>query len=150
VTVPVNTPPAVGSGAPASGNPPGSTTEIVPASSLPFGAFANHGRPKPLLNEMLSGRLTDGKSLVRHWDLDAIDERGTLRAIKNDLAADRRGLAAAGREACRNGDRMVGAAADVERKDRARRLLLSCERSAEVRAARDEQACAIEDLSRLR
>ena len=64
VTVPVNTPPAVGSGAPASGNPPGSTTEIVPASSLPFGALANHGRPKPLLNEMPSGRLTDGRSLV--------------------------------------------------------------------------------------
>src|SRR6478609_3965539 len=64
VTVPVNTPPAVGSGAPASGNPPGSTTEIVPASSLPFGALANHGRPKPLFNEMPSGRLTDGRSLV--------------------------------------------------------------------------------------
>src|SRR3954466_1105441 len=64
VTVPGNPPPAVGSGAPASGNPPGSTTEIVPASSLPFGAFANHGRPKPLLNDMPSGRLTDGKSLV--------------------------------------------------------------------------------------
>src|SRR4029079_19144031 len=64
VIVPVNTPPAIGSGAPASGNPPGSTTEIVPAASLPLGALANHGRPKPLLNEIPSGRLTDGSAFV--------------------------------------------------------------------------------------
>ena len=36
----------------------------MPSPSLPFGALANHGRPKPLLNEMPSGRLTDGRSFV--------------------------------------------------------------------------------------
>jgi len=64
VIVPVNTPPASGSGAPLRGKPPGSTTEIVPSALLPPGAFANHGRPKPLLNEMPSGRLTDGNAFV--------------------------------------------------------------------------------------
>ena len=64
VMVPANTPPATGSGAPLRGKPPGSTTEIVPSALLPFGAFANHGRPKPLLNEMPSGRLTAGRAFV--------------------------------------------------------------------------------------
>jgi hypothetical protein len=82
--------------------------------------------------------------------LDAVGEGGTLRAVENDFAADRGCRSAASREVCRNSDWIAGAAADVERKDRARCLRLSCERSAEVRAARDEQSCAIENLSRLR
>ena len=39
-------------------------TVIVPSPALPFGAFANQGRPKPLLNEIPNGRLTDGRSAV--------------------------------------------------------------------------------------
>src|SRR4030095_12177452 len=64
VSVPVNTPPAVRSGAPRRPIPLGSVTEIVPSPELPDGALANHGLPNPLLNEMPSGRLTDGRSAV--------------------------------------------------------------------------------------
>src|SRR5919108_5733893 len=64
VKLPAKTPPAVKSGAPARGKPWGSMTVIVPSPELPFGALANHGLPKPLLNEIPSGRLTDGRSLV--------------------------------------------------------------------------------------
>ena len=35
-----------------------------PSPSLPYGALANQGRPKPLLSEMPSGRLTAGMSAV--------------------------------------------------------------------------------------
>ena len=149
--VPVNTPPAVGSGAPASGKPPGSTTEIVPSPSLPFGALANHGRPKPLLNEMPSGRLTDGRSLVdRSRILDAVDEGGTLRRIQNDFAADRARLSTAASQSLPARRPDFGAAADVDRQDRARRLQRSRERRAEVRGARDEQSSSVEDLPWLR
>jgi hypothetical protein len=52
------------SGAASRPTPFGSVTEIVPLPEAPFGALANHGRPKPLLKEMPSGRLTDGRSFV--------------------------------------------------------------------------------------
>src|SRR5262245_1842437 len=64
VMEPANNPPAIGSGAPASGMPLGSVTLSVPSPLTPLGAFANHGRPNPLLSEMPSGRLTDGRSAV--------------------------------------------------------------------------------------
>src|ERR1700730_18387236 len=64
VRLPVKTPPAVTKGAPLRGIPLGSMTVIVPSPALPVGAFANHGRPKPLFNEMPSGRLTAGRSFV--------------------------------------------------------------------------------------
>src|SRR5207245_10784272 len=44
--------------------PLGSTTVIVPSPEAPPGAFANQGRPNPLLSEMPRGRLTLGRSLV--------------------------------------------------------------------------------------
>src|SRR4051812_44218173 len=37
---------------------------MVPSPALPVGALANHGRPKPLFNEMPSGRLTAGSAAV--------------------------------------------------------------------------------------
>src|SRR5215831_392579 len=64
VRLPAKTPPAVASGAPASGKPCGSMTVIVPSPVLPVGALANHGRPNPLLNEIPNGRLTAGRSAV--------------------------------------------------------------------------------------
>src|ERR1700680_1853246 len=64
VSVPENTPPATGSGAPARGYPCGSRTVIVPSPPAPFGALAIHGRPLPLLSEMPVGKLADGKPAV--------------------------------------------------------------------------------------
>src|SRR5215831_9168100 len=64
VRLPAKPPPAVTSGAPARGKPCGSSTVIVPSPALPSGAFANQGRPKPLLNEIPNGRLTAGLSAV--------------------------------------------------------------------------------------
>jgi hypothetical protein len=37
---------------------------MVPMPLAPLGALAIHGRPLPLLSEMPSGRLADGRSLV--------------------------------------------------------------------------------------
>src|SRR5438309_4550222 len=75
VKLPAKTPPATGSGAPASGMPLGSVTLIVPSAVLPLGALANHGRPKPLFSEIPSGRLTGGRSFVT--------AAGLLRPFRN-------------------------------------------------------------------
>src|SRR3954470_1433900 len=64
VTSPAKTPPAIGSGGPASGAPLGSSTVIVPAPLAPVGALASQGRPLPLLIEIPSGRLDDGNAAV--------------------------------------------------------------------------------------
>src|SRR5262249_22568177 len=64
VSSPAKTPPATGSGAPASGAPTGSRTVMVPSPSLPLGVLASHGRPKPLLSEIPRGRLAAGNAAV--------------------------------------------------------------------------------------
>src|SRR5882672_731043 len=64
VRSPENTPPATGKGAPASGAPLGSSTEIVPAPVAPVGALAIQGRPKPRLSDRPSGRLVEGSAAV--------------------------------------------------------------------------------------
>jgi len=49
VCAPTKTPPALSLGAFASGAPSGSSTLSLPTPLSPKGAFATHGRPKPLL-----------------------------------------------------------------------------------------------------
>src|SRR6059036_655941 len=104
VRLPAKTPPAVKSGAPARGKPCASMTVIVPSPALPFGAFANQGRPKPLLNEIPNGRLTDGRSAVTAAGFLRIQEVRTLRRVQNDLPSNCAGLPTTGGEGWRDGD----------------------------------------------
>jgi hypothetical protein len=80
VTSPAKTPPATGSGGPLKGAPLGSVTETVPVPALPVGALASQGRPKALLSEIPSGRLTDTSRAVAAAGLNRLLAKAALLA----------------------------------------------------------------------
>ena len=81
VLSPAKTPPATRSGGFLKGWPPGSMTLMVPYPVSPRGALANQGRPKALLSEMPSGRLTATSFAVAAFGLKTLLKNAGLLAV---------------------------------------------------------------------